>query len=96
MVVLEALARGVPVVGPDLGGLPELVDPGKTGALVPPDAPRALADALRPFLADPGHGWSMRESAIARVRSDFSPERHLERLDELYAQARVSRVRAAA
>ena len=38
----------------------------------------------------------MRESAIARVRSDFSPERHLERLDELYAQARVSRVRAAA
>lgn len=96
MVVLEALARGVPVVGSDLGGLPELVDPGKTGALVPPDAPRALADALRPFLADPGHGWSMCESAIARVRSDFSPERHLERLDELYAQARVSRVRAAA
>jgi glycosyltransferase involved in cell wall biosynthesis len=96
MVVLEALARGVPVVGSDLGGLPELVDPGRTGALVPPDAPRALADALRPFLADPGHGWSMRESAIARVRSDFSPERHLERLDELYAQARVSRVRAAA
>jgi glycosyltransferase involved in cell wall biosynthesis len=96
MVVLEALARGVPVVGSDLGGLPELVDPGVTGALVPAGAPEALAEALRPFLADPGHGWAMRDRAIARVRSDFSPQRHLESLDGLYAQARPPRARAAA
>ena len=34
MVVLEALARGVPVVGSDLGGMPELIEPGETGDLV--------------------------------------------------------------
>ncbi len=53
MVVLEALSRGVPVVASALGGLPELIQPGVTGSLVPPNDPAALAAALAPFVADP-------------------------------------------
>jgi glycosyltransferase involved in cell wall biosynthesis len=96
MVVLEALARGVPVVGSDLGGLPELVQPGLTGELVPPGDPGALAAALEPFLSTPDHGWAMRERARERIGSEFSPERHLERLTELYAEAGAPLARAAA
>jgi glycosyltransferase involved in cell wall biosynthesis len=44
--VMEALAMGVPVVATRVGGLPELVDDGVSGRLVPPRAPQALADAI--------------------------------------------------
>ena len=53
MVVLEALARGVPVVGSALGGMPELIEPGATGDLVPANDPHALAAALAPYLRRP-------------------------------------------
>jgi glycosyltransferase involved in cell wall biosynthesis len=96
MVVLEALARGVPVVGSRLGGLPELVEPGITGDLVPPGDPAALAAALRPHLAEAGHGWAMRDPARERIRTEFSPQLHLARLDDLYAEAGASPARAAA
>lgn len=51
-VVLEAMARGRPVVGTAVGGIPELVEDGMTGRLVPPGDPAALADALVDLLSD--------------------------------------------
>lgn len=87
MVVLEAMARGLPVVGSALGGLPELIEPGATGALVPANDPAALSAALAPFVADPAHGMSMRARARAHIVSEFSPERHLERIDSAYREA---------
>ena len=68
MVVLEALARGVPVVGSDLGGMPELIEPGATGDLVPANDPHALAATLRPYVTDPAHGFAMRDRARATHR----------------------------
>jgi glycosyltransferase involved in cell wall biosynthesis len=77
-------------VGSALGGLPELIEPGATGDLVPPNDPVALAGALAPFLADPAYGMSMRERARQVVASEFSPQRHLERIDTAYRDAGVS------
>jgi glycosyltransferase involved in cell wall biosynthesis len=96
MVVLEALARGVPVVGSDLGGMPELIEPGATGDLVPANDPHALAATLRPYVADPAHGFAMRDRARATIVAEFSPQRHLERIDAMYAMAmRTTQPRAA-
>jgi glycosyltransferase involved in cell wall biosynthesis len=96
MVVLEALSRGVPVVGSALGGMSELIDPGITGDLVPADDPEALVAALRPYLSNPGHGFAMRSQARAKIRSEFSPTRHLERLHQMYdLSSRAVRRRAA-
>jgi glycosyltransferase involved in cell wall biosynthesis len=89
MTVLEALASGVPVVASDLGGLSELVEPGATGALVPPDDPQALAAALQPFLDDPAAALAMGRAGRAVVDARFAPAVHLTRLEQIYEEARV-------
>lgn len=87
MIVLESFGCGVPVVGTELGGLPELIDPGVDGALVPENDPAALAAALYPFLNDPTSAFDMGKAARTKVEEQFSPERHLHRLEEIYAEA---------
>ncbi len=53
-VVLEAMARGVPVVATRVGGIPDLVRDGETGLLVPPRDPEALAHAMDRIIHDEG------------------------------------------
>jgi glycosyltransferase involved in cell wall biosynthesis len=70
MVVTEALARGIPVLATEVGGVPEALgaapDGTRPGMLVPPDDPAALAAALRRWLADPGCRDRLRASALVR------------------------------
>ena len=70
MVVAEALAHGMPVIASDVGGIPEAlgraIDGTLPGRLVPPDAPGALAQALRQWLADPALRGRWRAAALAR------------------------------
>jgi colanic acid/amylovoran biosynthesis glycosyltransferase len=54
VVLMEAMASGVPVVASGISGIPELVHDGASGLLVPPGDPRALARALRLLHDDPG------------------------------------------
>jgi glycosyltransferase involved in cell wall biosynthesis len=73
MVVSEALARGLPVVAAEVGGVPEALGHGADGArpgvLVPPDDPAALAAALRSWLEDPGLRGRLRRAAAERRAS---------------------------
>jgi glycosyltransferase involved in cell wall biosynthesis len=87
MAVLEAFACGVPVVVTRLGGLPELVMPGRDGEIVPPDDPAAMAETLADILADPWRSSTMGQAARAKAEQVFTPARHLERLGELYRSA---------
>lgn len=87
MIVLEAFACGTPVVASDLGGAGELIAPGSDGALVAANDPAALAAALEPFLRDPAQARTMGRAGRTKVEVEFSPERHLGGLDEVYAEA---------
>lgn len=66
--VLEALASGVPVVSTNVGGVPYLVDDGKTALLVPPGAPEAMAQAMLRLFAEPGLAARLRAAGLAHVQ----------------------------
>lgn len=83
LVILEARAHGVPVVAARVGGLPELVDDGVDGVLVPPGDVAALARVLQRFVDDP--------AALAALASNVRPPRSVAdehaRLVEVYEAA---------
>jgi glycosyltransferase involved in cell wall biosynthesis len=87
MVVLEAMAAGVPVAAARVGGVPDLVRQGETGVLFDPTSEAAIADAMRQLLADHDHAMATRARGEARKR--FHPEivaaRHLEIYREVLA-----------
>jgi glycosyltransferase involved in cell wall biosynthesis len=66
--VLEALASGVPVVSTNVGGVPYMVDDGKTALLVPPAAPEAMAAAIKRILDEPLLAASLREAGLRYVQ----------------------------
>lgn len=75
LTVVEAMAAGVPLVASRTGGIPELVEEGRTGILVPPGDARALADAIRLLLAHPSLRASMGLHAQIAAQRRFSLER---------------------
>jgi glycosyltransferase involved in cell wall biosynthesis len=87
LMVLEAFAAGIPVVGSDLGGISELVAPGLTGALAPPNDPVALARAIIEVCSDSKRNLSLGRAARDLVRAEYSRAAHLAGLESLYTEA---------
>jgi glycosyltransferase involved in cell wall biosynthesis len=74
VVAREAMAYGRPVVASDVGGLPDAVEHGVTGLLVPPRDPSALRPALERLLSDPDFARRLGEAGRERAKERFSWE----------------------
>jgi len=86
--VAEAMASGVPVLATRSGGVPELVEDGVSGRLVPRFDVHALTHVLREMLADPDRLWAMGQAARTRAEKLLTWERSVLRLEEVYLMKR--------
>jgi len=86
LAVLEALAAGVPVCASAVGGVPDALDDGACGTLVPPGDPSALADALVALLSSPDARARTAAAGRARVRDHFDAPRQAARLEALWTE----------
>jgi len=82
----EALAAGRPVVATAVNGVPDLVEPGATGLLAPPNDPEALARDVLWLLDHPDAARRMGARGRQRVLETFDPQTMCRLLDELYCE----------
>jgi glycosyltransferase involved in cell wall biosynthesis len=83
LAALEAMAHGVPVIASDTGGLPEIIEPGNGGWLVPAGDATALARAIMVAASDPDRLRAQGQKARERARL-FSVDRMVEQTDAFY------------
>jgi glycosyltransferase involved in cell wall biosynthesis len=91
LVVVEAMAAGVPTVAAGHGAFVELVEDGVTGLLHQPGEPASLASCIRRIAAEPTRNREMGQAARRRYEQGFSPAVGLERLVEGYRTAIAGR-----
>jgi glycosyltransferase involved in cell wall biosynthesis len=85
-VILESFANGRPVVASAIGGIPELIDDGVDGLLVPPGDSHALANALRWLWERPQVAQEMGRAGRAKIEALYDAQPHYQRIHTLYQE----------
>lgn len=89
VVLMEAMASGLPVVSSKLSGIPELVEEGRTGMLVAPGDVGALARALRKLFEEPALRSSMGQAGREKVLRDFNLPNNTQKLARVILHAEL-------
>jgi len=84
--IIEAMMAGLPVVATEVGGVPELVEDGVTGFLIPPRDPEALAEALQKLIADPELRRRMGQAGREKALKEFTLDRMLRETERVYRE----------
>jgi glycosyltransferase involved in cell wall biosynthesis len=90
-VVLEAMAAGVPIAATTVGGVPEILEHGHTGLLVPARQPAAMAEAIRRLLEDSMLRTQLASAARHQVEVRFTPQTYYRSLVTVYQEILASR-----
>jgi len=84
--LIEAMAAGVPVVATSVGGVPDVVEDGVTGLLLPPRQPEAVASAIVSTVMQPDRATAMAVRARQSVRDRFDSARLVQETEAMYRQ----------
>lgn len=87
LVVIEAMMSGIPAIASRIDGIPELIDDGREGLLIPAEDARALGAAVLRLLQDPSKKEEMGREAQRKARGSFGVERMAEKIFTVYDQA---------
>jgi glycosyltransferase involved in cell wall biosynthesis len=83
-VILEAFACAKPVIATNVGGVPEVIEDGVNGILVPPKRSDLLAETIEKCLSSPEKAKKMSEVGYHKVKSEFTFELQTRRLEHIY------------
>lgn len=84
LVLVEAMLAEVPIMATAVGGIPFVLDGGRTGSLVPPLDPTKLSASIIDLLDNPNERARLAREGLSRARSEFSASRYLAEIDHLY------------
>lgn len=87
LAALEAMSCGLPVIGANVGGLPEVVEDGISGHLYPPGDVDSMARGVLKLLTDGERFREMKANARKRARETFTPEKSIGRYEQIYFEA---------
>jgi len=93
VVLMEAMALGVPVVSTRISGVPELIEDGRSGLLAEPDDDRGLAERIDRILTDPALAANLAAAARRKIEDEFDVERCAGALLDLFGAARPGAAR---
>jgi len=82
--VLEAGAAGLPIIASNVGGIPDIIEDGASGILVPPTDVSALAEAIKSVYSNPEKAKLLGMAAQRRVRQHFSEKALVDKNESLY------------
>jgi len=85
--LLDAMSYGIPAIGTRVGGIPDIIEDGVSGLLVPPADPRALADAIERVARDPAYAQRLADAGRERLRTHFSWDVITKKWDAVYRTA---------
>ncbi|WP_145319264.1 MULTISPECIES: glycosyltransferase family 4 protein [Paenibacillus] len=85
-VFAEAALSCLALVGTDVGGIPEQIENGSNGLLVPAEDPSALAEALEKVMLDPAYRYELARSACEKAKTHYSLGRSVNELKKMYLQ----------
>ena len=81
------MSMGTLVIASNIGGLPEMIEHGRTGLLFDPGDVACLVSSIECLRADMKNIMDMSYAALAKARQQFSPERHVLELERIYQGA---------
>ena len=91
VVLLDAMSYGIPAIASRVGGIPDIIEDGVSGLLVPPADPQALANAIERVARDPAFARRLADAGRERLRTQFSWDVITTRWDELYRTVSATR-----
>jgi len=81
LIILEAMSRGIPVIASNIGGIPEIIEDGRTGILVPPRNPIKMAKAIKKLIEDPSLYEQISINGINEVKEKYTNEKVINQID---------------
>jgi len=84
LAIIQAMSLGIPIVATNAGGIPEVVTAGKSGLLVEPGNPTALAEAIIQILRDPKRAKEMGDLAREEVKIKFNLPEMIKEMEQIY------------
>lgn len=82
VVLMEAVATGIPVISTSVSGVTELIAPDTGGLIGQPDSPGDIARNIRTLMQDPETGLRLAQAAQSRLTAEFDPQKNIDRLIE--------------